>query len=206
MNLLSKTAVAAVAMAWAGSAMAVPIAGSLSIADGANETGQSLLTRTSFTVPNPTTQSGNAGNFASVPFGQAVTMPTFMIPGAVGGSASSSSFQFSFQGGSFVASTATKTDQSATPNSNESITVFFLGTFTPAGTLSAFGPSAASVIGNFNRSFSGTNASVSSAFTLAAPPGGGGGGSGTPVPEPASIALLGVGLLGLGIARRRKAN
>lgn len=204
MNLLSKTAVAAIAMAWAGSAMAVPIAGSLSIADGGNETGQSLLTRTSFTVPNAVTQAGNAGNFASVPFGQAVSMPTFTIPAAVGGTASSSSFQFSFQGGSFVASTATRTAQSATPNSNESITVSFLGTFTPAGTLSSFDPSAASVIGNFNRSFSGANASVSSAFTLAAPPAGVT--PGTPVPEPASMALLGMGLLGMGLVRRRKAN
>lgn len=42
------------------------------------------------------------------------------------------------------------------------------------------------------------------ANTQTTPPGGGGGG-GVPIPEPASMAVLGMTLLGLGVARRRKA-
>ncbi len=200
MTKLFALALAATALA-CGGALATPIAGSLAFADGANENGRSILTRTKFTVSNATTQGGT-NNFAAVALNLPVTIGTFTIPGGAAPTKVSapSDFTFSFSGGSFAANTAQKTDQSVTLAGNESITVQFLGTFTPAGSLSAYDPAAASLIANLNRSGTDGSYSIASAFSLSAPPSGV---TAASVPEPASIALLGAGMLGLAALRRR---
>ena len=82
---------------------------------------------------------------------------------------------------------------------SRTLSVYVLGTFTPAGTLAAFTPGPLSETISYTETDApGGAASFSFSGTIASPPA-----PPPSVPEPATIALLGVGLLGLGLVRRR---
>jgi len=83
------------------------------------------------------------------------------------------------------------------PTTSRVLEAYALGTFTPAGSLSAFSAGPMSI--TFSATQSALNGAVSASFSLASPP------SPPPgVPAPAALALFGLALAGLGVAARAR--
>jgi hypothetical protein len=174
-----------------------------------------LLSATGFVFGTQLWGSG-ARDFTAVPTGTPMASSVITI-------GSLSTYSFFSTDGSFAAApsitiggatyTSAVVGTSGSPAAgSESLSLYLVGTFTPAGTLSALGANSASETISFTEtgiglnngsvdygsfSVSATFASPAAASPVVPPP--------TNTPEPASMMLLGAGLVGLGAIRHRRA-
>jgi hypothetical protein len=180
--------VAAVAMLASLPALAAPIVGTGAVAVvGVTSSTPSIGLGTVFTNTLFSVVGSATGNLAPT---VGIVFNTAPITATVGTAVS-----FTASWGTF---TGTVSSVAATgPANNRVVDLAALGVFAPAGGLAAF------TAGPMSLTFSATqtggiNAAVSASYTIASPPTG-------RVPEPATLALIGAGILGFGMMRRRKA-
>ncbi len=150
------------------------------------------------TTTNAGTYLGNPDNI-QVPLGNFATLNylTFNIPALNTVSTLGTPLTVTIANAASDVMTFTFTSVIATSSGDGALNLYWAGDLT-GDTLGAFiEPSAAS----FSAAFTASNATAvgNVSFSLATPPA-----APPPIPEPASIALLGVGTLTLGISRRRK--
>jgi hypothetical protein len=149
---------------------------------GLTQNGSDLSTSTMFTAVSTRTQDLGHGDFSVVPLSSVFSgfnLDLTTISSGGGFTFSNSSF------GDFAASSGSIITQMPM-----FLNVNLIGTYTPAGMLSGFGPSMADV----HLSFTMTGTALSGSYTLTT----------LPIPEGGTITLLGSGVLAFAAVLRRK--